>query len=114
MKKNVLSLLLLGGTMLAFNAPAFADEDIEVTPAYGYDSYTCEDLVDLGYDKAESVVYYIRGHYDAKHGVWADYEPDKQTKVFEEDFYVPVEQVYAFCKENPGTTVVEALTAYND
>lgn len=113
MRKTTLS-LLLAVTVLGFSVPAFADQEIAETAAYGYDSYSCEDLIDFEYDKAESIIYYVRGHYDAKHDIWADYEPSKQKEVFEEDFYVPVEKVYEFCKKNPKSTVVEALTTYND
>jgi len=94
-------------------SPAYADQEVTNTAAYGYDSYTCGELVDLEYEQVGSVVYYIRGHYDAKNDIWADYEPSKQT-VMEEDFYVPVESIYDYCMKNPKGTVVEALTAYNN
>lgn len=93
---------------------AYADQEKATTAVYnGYNTYTCEDLTDLEYEKVGSVIYYIRGHYDAKHDIWAGYTPDKQTKI-EDDFYMPVENIYSYCMKNPKSTVVDAITTYND
>ena len=100
-----------GNAFLAL--PAYADQEVAEKAAYGYDSYSCDELVGLDYEDLGSVIYYIRGHYDAKHDIWVDYSPDKQ-KTVEDDFFIPVEKVYNYCKKNPKSTVVEALTTYND
>jgi hypothetical protein len=103
--------VISSGALLS--SPAYADEELAKTAVYGYDTYTCEELADLDYEKVGSIVYYIRGHYDAKRDIWAGYEPGKQTRI-EDDFYLPVEDIYNFCVENPKSTVMEALTNYND
>lgn len=114
MKKTALTLLMTGAAVFMLNAPVQADTEIAKTAAYGYDSYSCSSFVELDMEKAASVLYYIRGHYDSKHDIWADYEPAKETLVFEEDFYIPVEHAMTYCKENPKNTVVQALVAYNN
>lgn len=106
------ALTFIGGLPL-LSAPAHAEEEVAKTAVYGYDTYTCDDLVDLDYERVGSVIYYIRGHYDAAHDIWTDYSPDDETTV-EDDLYIPVEDVYGYCMKNPKSTVVEALTTYND
>lgn len=114
MKKLIPSLVFTAVLGTGFiGSAAYADQETASSAAYGYDSYTCDALVDLEYEQIGSVVYYIRGHYDAKNDIWADYAPGKQT-VIGEDFYVPVEDIYNYCLKNPENTIVEALTRYND
>lgn len=103
---------LASGTTLA-STQAYADEEIAKTAAYGYDTYSCDALVNLDYEKVGSVIYYIRGHYDSKHDIWAGYGPGKQ-KTIEDDFYMPVEDIYSYCMKNPKSTVIDAITTYND
>lgn len=75
---------------------------------------TCQELTDVGEQYAGSLIYYVKGHYDAQKGVWTDYGPKSKTATVDgvEDFYLPVENIFEYCSANPQATVVKALSEY--
>jgi hypothetical protein len=93
----------------ALNAPAHAADSTKSN----YATYTCDELTALNYESVGSVVYYVKGHYDAKHDVWTDYGPRSTSETADiGKGYVPVEDVYSYCLKNPKDTVVNAITKH--
>jgi hypothetical protein len=79
--------------------------------ASAYDTYTCDELTTLDFQSVGPVVYYVAGHYDAKHDIWTDYGYKSKTVTADTgNVVIPVEDVYAYCLKNPKDTVVSALT----
>jgi opacity protein-like surface antigen len=108
MKTTLAAMALLATCLTSMSASA-------ATPPKSSDTYSCEELVALGEEYAGSVIYYTKGHYDAKHDRWTDYGPGgKSVTVDEEDdYYLPVEDIFDYCVKNPKATVVKAITENN-
>lgn len=104
MKIQLATIVLLATSFTSLTAYA-------ATPQKDADTYTCDDLVTVGEQYAGSVIYYTKGHYDAKHDVWTDYGPDSKSVTVDEvdDYYLPVEDIYDYCVKNPKDTVVNAI-----
>ena len=105
-----LAIALVG---VAFSVPAYATATSK--PASTSQTYSCEELTGIDYEYVGSMVYYVKGHYDAKHDTWTDYGPkDKTVTADVENEYVPVRDVYAYCSKNPKHAVIKAVGAVKD
>jgi hypothetical protein len=93
----------------ALATPAFAADSQKKVSSY--EGYTCDELTTLDFQSVGPVVYYVAGHYDAKHDIWTDYGyKSKSITADTGNVVIPVEDVYAYCLKNPKDTVVNALT----
>ena len=64
----------------------------------------------LAFESVGPVVYYVAGHYDAKHDIWTDYGYKSKTSTADVgNAIIPVEEVYTYCLKNPKDTVVNAI-----
>ena len=75
------------------------------------ETFSCDNLVALGEQYAGSIIYYTKGHYDAKRDVWTDYGPNAKTATIDEvdNYYLPVEDIYNDCVANPKQTLMQAI-----
>ncbi|MDD5586213.1 MAG: HdeA/HdeB family chaperone [Alphaproteobacteria bacterium] len=96
---------------VAFSTPSHAAENAKA--ASKYDTYTCDELTSLNYEYVGSIVYYVKGHYDAKRDIWTAYGPKSKSETADiMDDYIPVQDVYAYCVKNPKDTVINAITKH--
>lgn len=104
MKTSLLTFAALAGSLAMLSACDNANNQ-------SYDTYTCDQLTSLDEQYAGSVIYYTKGHYDAKNHVWTDYGPKGKSVTVDEvdDYYLPVEDIYDYCKQNPKETLSHAI-----
>lgn len=97
-KTLILPVLLAFGSASVF---AGTEEDVSIV-----NTYTCDSLVDLEFEDVPAAVYYIEGFSDSG---------EETDEITEEDFVsVPVEKVYTYCYKNPGETVVDVISKFDD
>jgi hypothetical protein len=68
--KTFLSLAVATIICVTLSASSYAAESVKA--ASKYEDYTCGELTALNFESVGPVVYYVRGHYDAKHDIWTD------------------------------------------
>jgi len=107
--KTFLSLAVAAIICVAFSTSSYAADNVKV--ASKYEDYTCDELTTLDFESVGPVVYYVRGHYDAKHDIWTDYGYKSKSRTADVgNAIIPVEDVYAYCLQNPKDTVINAIT----
>lgn len=106
--KKAIYLAALTVLYVGLNAPVLAAEAPAVKA--GYDTYTCDALTGIRVEDVGPIIYYVAGHYDARHDIWTDYGPGSKTSTAEEyTVRLPVENIYAYCTEHPKETVANAI-----
>ena len=106
--KKFATLAVAAVACTALNLPAHAADNTK--KASTYEAYTCDELTTLAFESVGPVVYYVAGHYDAKHDIWTDYGYKSKTSTADVgNAIIPVEEVYTYCLKNPKDTVVNAI-----